>query len=280
MLPRALTVVLLTAILVGLGCSSPESRDLAIEGLTGKLVLTGSSTIAPLALEIGQRFEAENPHVRVDVQTGGSSRGIADTRNGTADIGMASRALAADEQDLLSFAIARDGVSLIVHRDNPVRELSDQQVVAIYTGTITNWKDLGGDDAPITVVHKAEGRATLEVFLGYLGLDGREVQPSVVIGDNEQGVKTVAGNRNAIGYVSIGTAEADAATGVPIRLLGLGGIEATSANVAAGSFPMARALNLITREKPSGLSTAFLKFARSESVHDLVEAHFFVPIQD
>ncbi len=270
--------LVLAGFLLALGACGGGTEPAREGGLSGKLVLTGSSTVAPLALEIGRYFEAEHPGVRVDVQTGGSSRGIADVRSGTANIGLVSRALAEDEQDLRAFALARDGVCLIVHRDNPVSALDEAQVVAIYTGEIRNWLEVGGLDAPITVVNKADGRATLEVFLEHLGLDGRRIRAQVVIGDNEQGVKTVAGNRGAIAYVSIGTAEADAASGVAIKLLGLGGVAATSANVAAGVFPMARPLNLVTGGQPSGLAQEFLSFATSERIHDLITNYFFVPI--
>ena len=192
------------------------------------MVITGSSTVAPLASEIGKRFETLNPGVRIDVQIGGSSRGIADARRGVADIGMASRALTETERDLFSFTIARDGVTLIIHSSNPLSSLSDEQVIAIYTGSITNWKDVGGPDAPITVVNKAEGRSTLELFLDYFTLKNADIQPHVVIGDNEQGVKTVAGNPHAIGYVSIGTAEYDATHGIPIKLLPIAGLRRRS----------------------------------------------------
>ena len=147
----------------------------AADSLSGKLILTGSSTVAPLAAEIAKRFEATHPGVRVDVQSGGSSRGIADARQGLADIGMVSRALAESEHDLYPVAIARDGVCLIVHATNPVRVLSDAQVVGIYTGAITNWRGMGGRDAPITVVSKAEGRSTLELFLGYFRLKASDI---------------------------------------------------------------------------------------------------------
>src|SRR5262249_37172807 len=107
-----------------------------------KLVLTGSSTIAPLAGEIGKRFEADHPGVRVDVQTGGSSRGASDARQGLNDIGMLSRSLNDDEKDMHAFPIANDGVSIILHKNNPVASLSNAQVVDIYTGKVTNWKDV------------------------------------------------------------------------------------------------------------------------------------------
>ena len=244
-----------------------------------RLVLTGSSTVAPLVGEIARRFESANPGVRIDVQTGGSSRGINDTRNGIAAIGMVSRALKSNEKDLHAFAIALDGISIILHANNQVTTLSRQQIIDIYTGKITNWKAVGGRDARITVVNKAEGRSTLELFLSYLQLRNSQIKPHVIIGDNPQGIKTVAGNPDSIGYVSIGAAEYEAERGVPIRLLALDGIDASVANVRSGDFPLSRPLNLITRIPPTGLSQHFIEFARSKQVYDLVEAQYFVPIK-
>lgn len=254
-------------------CSSTEDAQRT------RIVLTGSSTIAPLVLEIGKRFESEHPGVRIDVQTGGASRGVSDVRRGLSDIGMVSRTLKPEESsELQAFAIAHDGVGLIIHRDNPVQSLTDAQVVAIFTGKVENWAELGGNDAPITVVNKAEGRSTLELFLDYYQLNSADVQADVVIGDNEQGIKTVAGNPHAIGYVSIGTAEFDVTVGIPIRLLPIGGVEATVENVARGGFPLSRPLNLVTRPSPSELVRAFIEYAQSEAVHDLIQEQYFVPI--
>lgn len=259
------------------GSSSEEAGSESGES-SGQLVLTGSSTIAPLATEIGKRFEEAHPDVQVDVQTGGSSRGVADVRSGVADIGMASRSLNDEEANLFAYTLALDGVSLIVHRDNPVQALSDDQVRSIYTGETTNWNEVGGNDAPITVVNKAEGRSTLELFLEHFGLEGTDVQADTVIGDNEQGIKTVAGDPNSVGYVSIGTAEFDAADGVPIKLLPAGGIEASTENVRNGTFPISRPLNLVTESQPEGLRKEFIDFAQSNDVQDLVEEQFFVPV--
>lgn len=256
--------------LVAFGCG--KSSD------TQRLNLTGSSTIAPLALELGKKFEASHPHVRIDVQTGGSSRGVADARGGLADIGMVSRALKEGEKDLKAFTIARDGISVILHKDNPVQNLTRAQVIQIYTGEITNWKDLGGADATISVVNKAEGRSTLELFLQHFKLKNAQIKASVVIGDNEQGVKTVSGNPHSIGYVSIGTANHDAIHGVPIRLVPLDGASPTLESVQKGTFPLARPLNLVTREEPRGIAREFIDFARSEGVHEIIESQYFVPL--
>ena len=244
-----------------------------------KLTLTGSSTVAPLASEIAKKFEAEHPDVRIDVQTGGSSRGLADAAQGLADLGMVSRALKDSETErFTSYAIATDGIGIILASSNPVSSLSDRQVVDIYTGKIDNWQQIGGTDAPITVVNKAEGRSTLELFLNYFDLENSQIEADVIIGDNQQGIKTVAGNKNAIGYVSIGAAERDISAGVPLKLLSVGGVEASTGTVQDGSFPLSRPLNLVTTETPLGLSKEFIEFAQSEKVHDLVEAQNFVPI--
>lgn len=252
--------------------------SLAAHAADQKLVLTGSSTVAPLAAEIGKRFEKQNPGMRVDVQSGGSSRGVSDARSGLADIGMASRALKSEEGDLKFFTIALDGVGLILHRDNPVKSLTDQQVIDIYTGKITTWREVGGRDTRITVVNKAEGRSTLELFLHHFKLRNSDIKAHVVIGDNQQGIKTVAGNPGAIGYVSIGTAEFDASNGVPIKLLPMNGVAATVENVRNGSFPLSRPLNLVTKYMPMGHSKQFIDFARSKVVNDIVESQYFVPL--
>ena len=266
--------------LIGLsGCGQQTDQNTGDNGLQGKLAITGSSTVAPLAAEIAKRFESEHPGVRIDVQTGGSSRGVADARRGSADIGMASRALKESESGLLSFTIARDGICVILNSANPIKELTEQQVVDIYTGKIDNWSQVGGNDAPITVVNKAQGRSTLELFLEYFKLEATQVAADVIIGDNEQGIKTVSGNKNSVCYVSVGAAEYSAETGVPIKLLPLNGVPANIETVADGSFPLNRPLNLLTNAPPKGLKKVFIDYAKSQKVHDLVTDLYFVPVK-
>ncbi len=273
--------IVLMAFITVMGCATMYSSSAALGGLSGNLNISGSSTVAPLVAEIAKRFEDENPGVRIDVQTGGSGKGIADVQNGYADIGMASRALKSAENSVVSYRIAADGVSIILHKDNPVKNLDDEQIIAIYQNRITNWKQVGGPDRPITVVHKAEGRATLEVFLAYFKLKNPQVKPDVVVGDNQHAVKTVAGDPAAIGYVSVGTAEAEIQLNTPIKLLPVSGVEATSSNVSSGEFPLSRPLNLVTNPDKQSSQTeliqAFIDYCQSEDVHDLVDAQHFVP---
>jgi phosphate transport system substrate-binding protein len=261
--------------LLGTACTDTGPNQSASQQ---QLVVTGSSTVAPLVSDLARAFEAQNPGVRVDVHTGGSSRGIADVRHGLAGIGMVSRALGDSEADLAGYTLAVDGVALIVNASNRLENITHDQVVAVYMGRIRDWRELGGTPGPITVVHKADGRSTQEVFLANFGMDPGDVEPSVVIGDNEQGVKSVAGNPAAIGYVSIGAAEASIGMGVPIKLIALDGHGPTSKAVAQGSFPLVRELNLVTVGELSQLAVEFIAFSRSPSAREFIEAHHFVAL--
>lgn len=261
-LAMACSTLLLTA------CTPEQKQTIGV---------SGSSTIAPLMAEIGKRFEAQHPDVRVDVQSGGTSRGIQDVRSGLAAIGMVSRALNPDEQDLTPYIIANDGIALIVHADNPATGISSQQVVALYTGRIADWSELGGGAGRVVKVHKAEGRSTLELFLKHFKLDNAAVQPDLVIGDNQQGIKSVAGNPLAIGYVSIGSAEYEAKQGVPIKLLALDGHLASTRSLLDGDYPLRRELNLVVRGEPDANTRALLAFAQSSEVADLVAQYAFIP---
>lgn len=263
------TIAVLAGLVLLSACGQSDSQ---------KIVLTGSSTVAPLAMELGQAFEKRHPNVHVDVQTGGSSRGVADARSGLADIGMVSRALKESEHDLTAHTIAYDGITLIVNKQNRIGSLSNAQVDSIYRGVIRNWKELGGPDQAITVVNKAEGRSTLELFLSYFKLDNKDIDADVIVGDNQQGIKTVAGNPWSIAYVSIGTAEFEEQQGTAIKLLGVGGVEASTAAITAGDYPLARPLNVVTHGPATGIYKTFIEFAQSQSSNAIVEQQYFIPV--
>ncbi len=275
----SLRITLHLAMGIALFLLSPSCAEQPKAGLKQqKLIITGASTIAPLVSELGKRFEKQHPGTRIDVHTGGSARGLADARQGLADIGMVSEALTEEEQKgMQAFLIGRDGISIIVHADNPLDKIVRKQVVAVYTGKIKNWKELGGKDAPITLVHKAEGRSTLTLFLHYFGIDNKAVKADVVVGDDQQGIKTVAGNPNTIGYVSIGSTEQSIQQGVKVKLLTLDGVKATSAAVADKSFPLLRPLSLVTKGQPTELTKQFIDFAQAQENYDIFGKENFVP---
>jgi len=274
MIVRHLVFFLLFAVfsVSAVSCSGKKSDEI--------LVLTGSSTVAPVVAEVAVRFEKAHPRCRVEVQTGGSSRGIADALYDRATFGMISRELKPGEEALTAHRIAIDGVGVIVHRDNTVSAFTREDLISIYTGKISNWKSLGGKDAKITVVNKADGRATLEVFLDYTGLDSADVVAGVVVGENQQAIKTVVADPNAIAYISIGTAANEAAAGTPVKLASCDGVEPTHGNVAAGRFPMVRPLQLVARGELGAWAREFLDFLTAPANRDLIESHLYVPLAE
>lgn len=242
------------------------------------LTLAGSSTIQPLAEVAAQAFEKRNPGTKIDVQGGGSSVGISSARSGLADIGTVSRALHAEESDLMATTVALDGLAIIVHADNALRNITSQQVVDVYTGKITNWRSLGGADKPIVVINKEEGRATLELFENYFKLKGKFLKNAVIIGPNGQAIASAAGNPLAIAYVSIGSAAVAESEGSKIHRVALDGIVATVENVRDKKYGLLRPLNMVTRGAPQGLARKYLDFLLSAEGQKIVAEEDFVPL--
>jgi phosphate transport system substrate-binding protein len=259
-----------------LACSSSPSTP--AEAPPRALTLAGSSTVQPVVEIAGQAFEASHPGTRVDVQGGGSSVGISSARSGLADIGTVSRALKPEEADLTATTIGLDGIALIVHADNPLHAITHDQVVAIYTGATSNWSALGGPDRAITVVNKEAGRSTLELFEAHFGLKDKIMPSAVIIGPNGQAITTVAGNPDAIAYVSIGSAAVAEEEGTRIRRLTLDGVEASVENVANSTYPLMRPLNLVTKGAPAGLAKEFVDFVASPEGQAIVRKEDFVPV--
>lgn len=247
-----------------LACGAPGER----------LVVAGSSTVHPVVEVAAQAYEAAHPGVEIDVQGGGSSVGISSARSGLADLGMVSRALKPDEADLVATPVALDGIALVVHASNPVTDLTTADVVAIFSGERAEW----APGRPVTVVNKEEGRATLELFEAHFGLKGRFTPSAVIVGPNGQAIATVAGNPDAITYVSIGSAMVAEADGTPIRRVSLDGEAATPDAVASGSYPLARPLVLVTEGPPTGLAAEFVAYLLSPEGQAIARAQDFVPV--
>lgn len=264
-----------------LAISIPLVFNLGNKETSAKLSIAGSSTLAPLVSELAIAYEKENQGVRIDVQTGGSGRGIRETREGLIHLGMVSRSPKDQETDINWVPIARDGIAVIGHNTNTSKGLSKSQLKNIYLGKTADWTDLAetGLNGKIVVVHKAAGRSTQEVFLKYLQVKNSDINPSIIIGDNQQGIKTVAGNPLALGYVSIGAAEVAMSEGVPIRFIPIDGEVPDTKALKTGSYSIARTLHLVSKTTLDPLARDFILFTKSERVKKLIEGYHFVPLQ-
>lgn len=247
---------------------------------THKLHIAGSSTMGPLLKEIAAKYHLLHPEVAVDVELGGSARGLEDVRAGHAHIAMLSRALAPSERDLYGIPIARDGVGVVVHAHNPLRELSFTQLQSIFTGSARAWQELGGSKDAIYALGGLRDGASSALLARYLKQPLEAFNLNAAVESNLERLAVVAACENAIAYVSVGTAERAIAQGVPVRLLPIGGVAASTANIRNGSYPICRALTLASREAPTGIARSFFAFCLSAQVNGILAAFDFVPYLD
>ena len=210
-------------------CSSGSS--------TSSITVAGSTTCLPIA-EIAAEGFKEETGIDVLVSGLGSSAGIEAVSAGTADIASSSRGLNADEQDLglTPIVIAHDGIAFIVNDDNPVDNLSTEQLRDIYAGKITNWKEVGGEDLRIQVINRDEASGTREAFRTIV-MDGTPFdRRSAVLSGTGQVRDVVSRSRGAIGYISLGFVESlNAKTSV--KAVSVNHVEASEKTVASGGYP-------------------------------------------
>lgn len=281
---RAALLACSSAALLLASCSDPEADrariGLGSTRLTGVVRISGSTTMAPMVTVLASEFQKLHPGVTISVQGGGSGQGLKDVKEGRSDIGMVARSLTADERDWLPFVIARDGIAVTVHADNPVAALSNEQVAGIYTKKIANWRQVGGRDAPIHVIAASTQAGATELFTHQFGIKKDELKADMLADANPDRYTALANNPNAILYGSLGETERRAAAGEKIKALPSAGIAATSDNLAAGRYAIARPLALVTKGLPTGASKAFIDYARSAAAIPVIDRFEFVPYRD
>ncbi len=252
-------LMLLAAFAVA-GCGNGEEDS--SQELSGKLTIAGSTSVQPFSDVLAEEFMASNPNVEISVQGGGSSQGVTAAASGAAEIGAASRNVKEEEMtanpDLVVTQIAIDGVAVVAHPSNPVKDVTLEDIKNIYLGNITNWKDLGGKDAVITVVSREEGSGTRDAFVGMV-MDDEEIAPSAIIQNSNGAVRTaVAGDENSIGFVSLAMVNNE------IKALEVEGVAASVENIKAGTYKISRPFNYITKNDPEGLAKVFIDFVLSD----------------
>lgn len=260
---------------------------LCIATSASALDIAGASTIQPLVAKLIPLYTGAGGEP-VKLSAGGSGVGIKAASSGAAHIGMVSRAVKPEEAAVLKHrTIGIDALAVIVHRANPVTALSKQQVVDLYAGRVTNWREVGGADLAVRRVTKEVGRSTLELFEHYTGLvsadrpksDGKPQisKDSFVIGSNLESLTLVGGMPGAVGYVSFGTAEALAKAGMPVKIVVLDKVAPSAASIQSRSYPLVRELNLVWRDDTAAVR-AFLELTLSDAGQSEVRAQGFVPV--
>ena len=238
--------------------------------LSGTVVVNGSTSMGDVINALTEGFNEINPNVQISYTGSGSSAGIEAVLAGSCDLGLSSRELSDDElsQGAVANVIAKDGVAVVVNPANPVTELTSEQIAKIFTGEITNWSELGGEDAEIAVYGRDAASGTRSAFEEILGVTDScaYLNEYSTTGDV---IGNVASNPNAIGYASLSAVDASKVTAVAVD-----GVTPTEETVADGSFPIQRPFVVVTVEgtELSAAAQAFLDYAMSAEVADIIAA--------
>lgn len=248
--------------------------------LAGNTTVKGSDTMVVLAQRWAEAWMKANPTKRVQVTGGGTGTGIAALINGTTDVATASRAMKETEKAKVRAAgaepvetvVARDGVAIYVHSSNPVKSLTVAQLRDIYLGDITNWKQVGGRDAPI-VLYSRENSSGTYVFVKEHVLENGDFAPQAqTLPGTAAVVNAVSKERNGIGYGGGAYAKG-------VKELEIEGVAPTKEAVLAGKYPLSRPLFVYTRGAPAGEVKEFLDFALSAAGQKIVSDVGYFPIR-
>ena len=264
----SIALAALLALTVLASCGKSESGTVSTDGSTSMQKVIGA---------LGEQFQADHKGITFTYNPTGSGSGITAVSEGRCDIGLSSRALKDEEKasGLVGTTVALDGIAIIVHPDNPVSDLSIDQIAKIYTGEITNWKDVGGTDGEIVLVGREAGSGTRDGFESIVDVKDscKYAQELTATGAV---ISAVEANPLAIGYASL------SAVGDTVAMVTVEGVECSEDTVKDGSYKIQRPFVFVTNKSValSAQAQAFVDFATSKDAADLIRTAGAVPVNE
>jgi len=280
----SITLVIILSLGALSGCGAKAGDTGSGDEATGTVVTAGSTSVQPLSEELAAAFMDANSGISVEVQGGGSGQGIKAVQEKIADFGALSRNVKDEEKGSVTeeFVIAKDGVAVIVNSESKVENLTIEQIKKIYTGEITNWSEVGGEDAPIVVVSREEGSGTRGAFTEITKVmekneAGEEIdnttKDALVQGSTGAVMQTVATTPNTIGYVSLGSLSDT------VKTVNVEGVAPTEETVLSGEYKISRPFLYVTGGELTEAAQLFIDFILSEEGQTIVEESGFIPVQ-
>ena len=279
-----LTLALSASVLAGCGSSKTEqpaeNTNAQAEqpaALSGSVATNGSTSMEKVIGALSEQFMADNGGVTVTYDATGSGAGIEAASNGSADIGLSSRALKDEEtaSGLVGTTVALDGIAVIVNAGSKVADLTVEQIAKIFTGEITDWSEVGGDAGTISCVGREAGSGTRDGFETITGTKDTCVLAQELTSTGAV-IEAVAGNPNAIGYASLSSVEGKDT----VKAVTVDGVACSEDTVLDGSYAIQRPFVLVTKDGAalSAQAQAFFDFATSADASDLIRAAGAVPV--
>lgn len=273
----ALGLALLMTAGIMAGCNDKKEEG-------GEIVIAGSTSVQPLSEALAEEYMKSNENVTITVQGGGSGQAAKSLKEKIAQIGALSREVKDEEKADIGneYVIAKDGVAVVVHKDVKVDDLTIEQIRGIFTGEITNWKEVGGEDAAISVVSREEGSGTRGAFTEITGVlekddAGEEVDKTtdkaIVQPSTGAALETVSTTPNSIGYVSLEAVNKD------VKTLKVEGVEISKETVLDATYKISRPFIYVTPKEADAAAQAFIDWVMSEEGQKMVEENGFIPVK-
>ena len=238
-------ILVLSIAVVMSACSQSDEDKTGTNGNTYTLSISGSTSVGPLAEKLADKY-VEIKDIKIEVNQIGSSAGITNATSGVSEIGMSSRDLKEEEKanGLKETIVAYDGIVVVTHPSNKVKDLTMEQVKQIFTGEVANWKELGGDDIEIVVVSREDGSGSRDAFQEIVDYSSSELVRSAIIASGNGNIKTtVAMNKHAVGFISFEYIDESIST------VDINGVEATAENVLQQTYSLSRPFLFVYKEE-------------------------------
>ena len=245
-------------------------------GLEGTIDIAGGTAHIPVMTDAAKNIMAFNPKIRITVEGGGSGIGVQKVGEGLVSIGNTGRALSEEEiakYGLKTYPFALDGVAVVINPGNPINGLSAQQVRDVFSGQITNWKEVGGKDGAIHLFTRDEASGTREVFWEKLLKKGPIANNANVVASNGAMKGAIAQDKDAIGYAGIGHVDQT------VKAVVLDGVVPSQDNAMNGSYPVVRKLYMNTKGEPSKLVKAFIDYIMSPDGAAIIAKSGYLPLK-
>ncbi len=257
---RMILIIILIAIIMALGILSFGP------GASQRIDIVGSTSVQPVAEKLVEEYKISHPDVKINVQGGGSSLGIKTVHDGIADIGMSSKELdSSGKEGISEYEIGRDGIVVAVNVKNNVSDLTKSQLKDIFSGKITNWREVGGNDGEIHIVCREAGSGTLNAFEDIVMGDTKIKRDAIVQSSTEAVKQSVKQDENAIGFVSFAHVSDD------VKTLNIGGVTPGNETIADGSYELQRPFLFLVKGNPSGELKKFIDWTGGSEAQKIIE---------
>ena len=257
---RMILIIILIAIIMALGILSFGP------GASQRIDIVGSTSVQPVAEKLVEEYKINHPDVKLNVQGGGSSLGIKTVHDGIADIGMSSKELdSSGKEGISEYEIGRDGIIVAVNVKNNVSDLTKSQLKDIFSGKITNWREVGGNDGEIHIVCREAGSGTLNAFEDIVMGDTKIKSDAIVQSSTEAVKQSVKQDENAIGFVSFAHVSDD------VKTLNIGGVTPGNETIADGSYELQRPFLFLVKGNPSGELKKFIDWTGGSEAQKIIE---------